>query len=341
MRWFDSMRDITQCLSSRVPGGTDFLLALAAYYTLLADVQSDLACFEQARGLYQQALVIEEHLVITAPDNDKCVLSLSNGCARLGRTLSALRQVHPAFALFERSRAIAEEGLSRHPDDVDFARNLAWRYIDGAVMQRRCGDAVAELALYGQCRGIVERMAALTPDNIDLAALQCVCYAQLAEVNSRQHKLTLAVDWYQQARSTAKRLAAGQPQSDWNLRKLSEICEGLGSVLLLAGDRAAARDHFLRGVALADRLVAEDPGDLHAPWLVAVSCSRLAAITEGAEHVQWDEKDWAHRIMMTKNFELLSRFYEEHLVVHKTRLDQNYALNRLQTDFCIKEHHDN
>jgi tetratricopeptide (TPR) repeat protein len=258
----------------------------------------------------REALRIFLQLGAIKPDNLDYQREISLGYERVGDVLRDQGDVTGALKNYYEGFAIAEKLAKQHRDNADLQRDLSVSHGRVGDVQSAQGDLAGARKSYQDCFAIAEKLAKQDPRNAGWQRDLSASYIRVGDVQSAQRDLAGALKSYQDSLAIAEKLSKQDPGNAVWLSDLSvsyirvgdvQRARGVsyirvGDVQRAGGDLAEARKSCQDGLAIAEKLSKQDPGNAgwqrylslspdNADWQgdLAYSCWRTGATLAAAE----------------------------------------------------------
>lgn len=215
--------------------------------------------FEQAQGLYQQALAGTAEAVRRSPDDPKRLFDHAQNVFWLGEIARFRGRTNDAVAAYSEYKHLADRLVAIEPD------NLRWR------MESLYGVENIGISLYNNRRfaeaahqfrtalGPMQNLASVVPGNPTYQKELATILAWLADAERSLGKLEAAIDLRQRQVALLNRAAASGGVEF--RQELIPAHQGLGILLASHGQTERAVEELSAAVAEADRLIPIEPGN--------------------------------------------------------------------------------
>ena len=247
-----------------------------------ADLRYPLAIadYRKAAALYAEV----EDSEIPAGDVEKHWLALQ----AIGDISVTMGDLNSAASAYRDLTAAIDRRLEKHPDTLDWQRDLAVAHSKRGNVLVTQGDLSAALKAYDRSRDILTAVAAADPGTLGWQGDLAMAHNKRGNVLADMGRLDTALAAYGEALKLRQKLVARQPDNTEWQRDLTISLDEIGDVLGKAGEYDAALDVYQRSSAIRAKLALVDPNDTELKRDLWVSLERVGNI-----HRMKDEPDAA------------------------------------------------
>jgi tetratricopeptide (TPR) repeat protein len=270
---------------------------LAVAYQKVGDAQGDpwgpsLGYTDAAMKSYQQSLTLAQKLAAQedAPLHIRRVLALSY--FKLGALQAESGDWPGANATLRQALSVAEPLAQQtgDPKDMVVLENTYDRLGD---TQLDTGDAAGALQSYRRTQQWTERRAAEHPSDSAQVGV-ALCHTHIGETLAAMGDLVGGIENYRQALSIFEAMVKKHPSNFSYRRNLAVTYNWLGRLSgnpqsINLGDRTTALQFYRQGLAITEKLVAEDPKSGRARLDLANSYEKVGGMISDADPVQGAE----------------------------------------------------
>ena len=259
-------------------------------FQALADVQQKLGDRSGALASYRASLAIVDRLARVYPDNLELQRALLIDHGRIRDLLIGQGEQAIALPSHQASLAIAERLVKADPSNAEWHRVLSdvhGNVGDVLAWQGQWADA---LASHQASLAIREQLAKADPANTGLQHDMSIAQNSIGKVLSEQGQWAAALASYQASLARGEALAKIDPDNVQWQRDLLISHNSIGDVLVFQGGErwrnvadyqaslAAALPSYHAALAVAERLVKTDPGNLESQRDLAATHVRIGNV---------------------------------------------------------------
>jgi len=247
----------------------------------LAQISTEDGGIEAAQRFAERAL---NHI-----DNERDRMVVEGELGKLAITRGSL---HEAVSHFSNCVQSAQARCNQEPGNAGWQRDLSVSYEKLGDVEVAAGNLAAARERFEASLAIRDQLAQQEPgeagqENKQLQRDRSVSYNKLGNVEAAAGNLAAARERFEASLAIFDRLAEQEPgnagQENKQLqRDLSVSYNKLGDVEVAAGNLAAARERFEAGLAIADRLAQQEPGNAEWQRDLSVSYNKLGDVEVAA-----------------------------------------------------------
>jgi tetratricopeptide (TPR) repeat protein len=276
-------------LASEAGGDASLQRELASGYEKMADVLGrpstpNLGDVPGAVAAYRKAQAARERLLAGQPGDPELLKEMSSTSQKMSRAIDVMGDT--AGATEEARKAVLiEETLSASDRSPEQVLRLASSYANHGYLLYVGDQTVESLDWLRKGARLLEQLEASGWNRTEVQAQLASVYGNLAlelfhgrPVPGVVPDLEAALDMQRKA-VALMRSRAGEAASDTTLqRRLMLSTMRLGEILERTGDRPSARDHYLQGLAAAERLARADAANIQAQTDFGWTCYQLGTL---------------------------------------------------------------
>jgi eukaryotic-like serine/threonine-protein kinase len=306
--------------------------ALQAFKKLVYDVQEKLGQTPATRSIRQSLLNtaitgLEEIASSTAgspPDLSQAVAhqKLGDIFRIIGRSAEARRH-------YDQSRSLAVALLASDPDSLPITEDLYQTHMGLGLLSMSPGHFDSAKAELAPAVAMAEAIAAHPQNNAKPQGL-IEAYLQLGRAYSFAGEPGPAEKWFRKMQDLAARWAADEPDDVQARDYLAASYRKLGDLKkLFARDYAAARELYVRAIAIGRQVLVDEPGSLPFKAHLALGLDDLAVVARsqgktGEARKLFREAEQLNSELVQSDPELLqSRFTLLHTRFNQARMEED------------------
>ena len=278
---YQESHTIAEHLAARDPANVEWQRDLSVSLDRLGDLavaQGDLVV---ASRYFKEGKDIAERLAASDPANAAWQRDLWVSNGKLGDLAIAQGELPAALDFWRKANNITKRLAASDPANAEWQRDLSVsldRLGNLAVAQ---GDLAGALRSFTESKTIAERLAASDPTNAEWQRDLSVSLEKLGDLAVAQSDLVVALRYFTESKTIRESLIASDPANapvPQKQRDVSVSLNKLGDFLARRaqpGDADQALGHYTRSLALAEKLLADNPGSAQAVRDVSISLNRL------------------------------------------------------------------
>lgn len=237
--------------------GVNILLAYANSLSNLGD-------FEEASKKAQLADKFADELAALDPTKRAWQVLLFGSAFRLGDAEAQQGELSGASREYRRAQAIAQRLVAEDPTTTEWRYDLS--FVDGKIgdIYQSQGDFSNAIAMFETAFSISENFAAAHPADIGLRRQVATMLTKIGNALAKkpQPDLDGALQRFDTAIEILTDLAAQHPDDDVVASNLAHAYNGKAKLLSARGNYEAAISEYRADIAIQERLVDKDPGNV-------------------------------------------------------------------------------
>jgi tetratricopeptide (TPR) repeat protein len=256
-------RDIMAKLVSRDPKNANWQHLYSLSYNRVGDTLMASGRFSEALVAFETAYGIRQRLVDNDGENDDWQEALATSLLKIGdvrRTLGAYEDKEAAAELYDRSAAIRERLVARHPLNRDQKRELAVSHERKGAILLSLAEYEAALTEFNKALLTHRSLAETDPQDgraqRDLAIANDNAGVTVAKLGKHEQALELLTN----SLNIRQKLAGDNPNGQLQ-RDLAVSFGLLGDIEAAAGNNSEAIAWYGKGLSAHDRLIRGDPNN--------------------------------------------------------------------------------
>lgn len=290
-----------------------------------AAVAAEHGRFEEARGLYLEALETQRRLSAAAPDDLKRRRDIMVTLNRLGDVSVETSAFAAARGWYEQGLEVSRALSQRDPSNRMWEADLVYSYDRLGDVARGVGDLDAATRWYEKAREGYERVIARDGVVRNVGAGLAATYGKLGKTALDAQDLEAARSWFTRGQRLEEQLIAEEPGNSDRLTDLALFHEHLGEVSLWKQELPEARRELERALEILSPLSARDGAYAH--WqLGMVSVQRKLGEVALASGELPEARAWFERSLAAET----ARGAE-------SELSQRRELSKLLGDVALQE----
>jgi len=249
----------------------------------------------EAHRQYQRGNDILQELSSTEPDEWLVQQNLSVSYERLGDTLRRLGKPMKAREAYEQGLGVIGAQRDRKPANVVAQAGVASAYSKLGEVAWELGDVNGAIDAHTKSLDTSQVLAELDPTSAQYQRDMSVCYARLGDIRLWQADADSARDFYEKCLAIRKQLAQTDSTAAADCRAqcdLSAAYRQLGDAYVDSNVQQA-RDHYQKGLDIAQQATESDPDNLTIQHRLAVAygsfglvCLRIGDVSTARESFQ-------------------------------------------------------
>ncbi len=260
LAFFQKALEIREKLAASDTPHPNVLRDLQVVYNNLGQVYRQTGSSEQAQSYFQKARSVGEQRVASEPENIEAQQSLASTIVWLGDTNRQLRLYDAAKDFYEQARQVREKIVSADPNNVS---NIGWLVIPLerlGGLSLRSGQTAQAMNYFSRENELLRKLVEIDATSVWNRRSLAVSYDYLGDTYLRSDQPEAALKQYQAALGFREKLAADaanmQAQGD-----LSQSFSKIGDAFSKLGRLEESLEHYLRAVAIQERIIDADPKD--------------------------------------------------------------------------------